>query len=107
MGKISEKKFEKHFKAACKKKHKKKTLRKEIDELVKSIVIDELKKHGDDGMEKIVIDNVSIEILSEPPPSTASSVQPASMASATAASTNCFYYCYVIGGKRICRKICW
>jgi hypothetical protein len=107
MGKITKKKFDKHFKDACKKKHKKKTLRKEIDELVKSIAIDELEKHGDDGMEKIVIDNVSIEILSELPSTTESGVQPEGMAAAAAASSNCFYYCYVIGGTRICRKICW
>jgi hypothetical protein len=107
MGKITKKKFDKHFKAACKKKLKKKTLRKEIDELVKSIAMTELDKHGDEGMEKIVIDNVSIEILSELPPTTEADVKPESMAAAAAASSNCFYYCYVIGGQRICRKICW
>ena len=106
MGNITKKKFEKHFKEACKKKHKKKTLRKEIDELMKSIAIKELEAHGEEGMEKIVIDNVSIEILSELPTSTASGEKPESMASASAAASNCFYYCYVIGGTRICRKIC-
>ena len=107
MGKITKKKLEKHFNGVCKKTGKKKTLGKEIDELVKSIAIKELEAHGDEGMEKIVIDNVAIEILSENPESMALSAKPESMASASVASTSCFYYCYVIGGRRVCQKICW
>ena len=107
MGKITKKKFDKHFKGVCKKTGKKKTLGKKIDEHVKSIVIEELEAHGDDGMEKIVIDNVSIEILSEIPENMASSVKPESMAAASVASTRCMYYCYVIRGRTICQEICW
>jgi hypothetical protein len=116
MGKITKKKLEKHFKDVYKKTRKKKTLGKEIEEHVKSIAIKELEAHGDEGMEKIVIDNISIEIWSENPESMvareqpailASSAKPAMMASADEALTRCYYYCYVIGGTRICRKICW
>lgn len=107
MGKITKKKLEKHFKNIYKKTRKKKTLGKEIEEHVKSIAIKELQAHGDDGMEKIVIDNISIEIWSENPESMASSVGAAVVTSGADASTRCYYYCYVIGGRRICRKICW
>jgi hypothetical protein len=107
VGKITKKKFEKYFKDVCKKKRKKKKLGREIDELVKSIAMEQLDAHGDEGMEKIVIDNVSIEISSENPEVMAASATPEGMASAGAASTNCFYVCYVIGGRRICRKVCW
>ena len=107
MGKITKKKFKKHFKGVCKKTGKKKTQGKKIDEQVKSIVIEELEAHGDEGMEKIVIDNVSIEISSEKPSSAESSVKPESMAFAAAASSNCFYVCYFIRGRAICQEICW
>ena len=116
MGKITKKKLEKHLKGVYKKTRKKKTLGKEIEEHVKSIAIKELEAHGDEGMEKIVIDNISIEIWPENPENMAPDAKPvimassakhAMMASADEASTRCFYYCYVIGGTRICRKICW
>ena len=98
MGKITKKKFKKHFKGAYKKKRNKKALGKEIDDQVRSIAIKELEAHGEDGMDKIVIENISIEILSE---------NPQSLSAAAATSENCFYYCYVIAGRRVCRKICW
>ena len=107
MGKITKKKFKKHFKGLCEKTGKKKTQGKKIDEEVKSIVIKELEAHGDEGLEKIVIDDVSIQILSEKPVSAESAVQPESMAAAATASSNCFYVCYVIRGRIICREICW
>lgn len=107
MGKITKKKLEKHLKGMYKIKRKKKTLGKEIDEQVKSLAIKELEAHGDEVMEKIVIDNISIEIWSENPESIGSSATSVTMASQANASTNCYYYCYVIGGRRICRQICW
>ena len=107
MAKITKKKLEKHLKGVYKKTRKKKTLGKEIEEYVKSVAIKELEAHGDDGMEKIVIDNVSIEIWADDPESMASSAKLAVAASEAVASTRCYYYCYVIGGRRICRKICW
>lgn len=107
MGKISKKKLEKHFKGVHKKKRKNKTLGKEIEEYVKSVAFKELEAHGDDGLEKIVIENVSIEIWSEDPGKAVSSARSAIVASEATVATRCFYYCYVIGGRRICRKICW
>jgi 3-deoxy-D-manno-octulosonate 8-phosphate phosphatase KdsC-like HAD superfamily phosphatase len=107
VGRISKKNLEKHFKGVHKKKRKNKTLGKEVEEHVKSIAIKELEAHGDDGLEKIVIENVSIEIWSEDPEKVVASARSAIVASEATASTRCFYYCYVIGGRRICRKICW
>jgi hypothetical protein len=107
MGNISKKKLGKHLKGVYKKKRKGKTLGKEIEEHVKSIAIKELEARGGDGMEKIVIDNISIEILSEDPEKMVSSAKSATMASEADAITPCYYYCYVIAGRRICRKICW
>ena len=107
MGNISKKKLEKHLKGVYKKKRKGKTLGKEIEEHVKSIAIKELEARGGDGMEKIVIDNISIEILSENPESKASSAKSAMMESAGSVETRCYYYCVVIRGRAICRKICW
>ena len=107
MGKITKKMLEKHFKGIYKKTRKKKTLGKEIEEHVKSIAIAQLEAHGDDGMERIFIDNVSIEICSEDPEGKVSSGKSAGAAFSGDASTSCFYYCYVIGGRRVCRKVCW
>jgi hypothetical protein len=58
-------------------------------------------------MERIVIDNVSIEICSEDPEGKVLSGKSAGAAFSGDASTSCIYYCYVIGGRRICRKVCW
>lgn len=107
MGKLTKKKLKKHLKGVHKKKHKKKTLAKEIDEHVRAIVIRELEAHGDEGMEKIVIDDVSIEISSEDPEIEASSARSATAPAARNAAARCCYYCYVIGGTKICRQICW
>ena len=82
MKKIIKKDFEKHFRDVYKETHEKKTLGEEIEEYVRSIAIKELEAHGDDGMEKIVIDNVSIEILSEAPEGEASIAKHAVTASA-------------------------
>ena len=107
MGKITKKMLEKHFKGIHKKTRKKKTLGKEVEEHVKSIAIAQLEAHGDDGMERIVIDNVTIEIWPEDPEGMVSSGKSAGAAFSGDASTRCIYYCYVIGGRRICRKVCW
>jgi hypothetical protein len=71
--------------------------RKAVQEHLKAVAIGKL---GDAGSDRIVIDDISIEITSENPKSKASSTKSKSRASA-----RCFYYCYVIGGKRFCRKI--
>ena len=107
MGKITKKILEKHFKGMHKKTRKKKTLGKEIDEHVKSIAMAKLEAHGCDCMDSIIIDNVSIEICSEDPEGKELSGKSAGAAFSGDASTSCIYYCYVIGGRRICRKVCW
>ena len=80
------------------------------------ISLQELDAHGDQGMDKIVIDNVSIEIWPEDPNSAvptevpdmrAAGVNPLTATAADSTATRCFYYCYVIGGRRICQRICW
>ena len=76
-----------------------KAFRKAVQEHVKAVAIGKL---GDAGSDHIVIDDISLEITSENPEIKASSTESKSKASA-----RCFYYCYVIGGERICRKICY
>jgi hypothetical protein len=108
MGNIKKKKLDKHFKKVYDKKRKGKTLKKEIQERVKAIFIEELEKDGELG--RIVIENVSIEIFSENPEAMVSSAGSGSnttTGSGSNTTTNCYYYCYVILGQRICRKICW
>ncbi len=116
MGKLTKKNLEKYLKGVYKKKNKKKKFGKRIEEVVRSLAIKEIAARGEDGMDKIVISNVSIEIWSDDPSDLASSTEnamrasaanPASAKTTNAASSNCFYYCYVIGGRRICQKICW
>ncbi|MGB5715588.1 MAG: hypothetical protein WBN81_00655 [Gammaproteobacteria bacterium] len=94
MKKITKKILNKRFK-----KIYNKAFRKAVQEHVKAVAIGKL---GDDGSDHIVIDNISLEITSDNPEIMASSTESASKASA-----RCFYYCYVIGGERICRKICY
>jgi hypothetical protein len=103
MGNITKKKLKKHFKDVHKKTRKKKSLAKQIEEHVKVIA---LKQAGEDGTECVVINNVSIEISTQD----SSSVEPGAdnpeaMVASSSTSDNCYYYCYVIGGTRICRKL--
>jgi len=94
MGKITKKKLDKEFKQVYSKK-----FRKKVQELVKEAAKGKL---GEDGSDCVVLDDVSIMITSENPNSLGSSATSKSNAAA-----GCFYYCYVIGGSRICRKICY
>jgi hypothetical protein len=94
MEKLTKKMLDKHFKKVYKK-----AFRKAVQKHVKAVAIGKL---GDTGSDRIVIDDISIEITSENPQSKVSSAKSISKASA-----RCFYYCYVIGGERICRKICY
>jgi len=93
MAKITKKKLDKIFKKVNKK------FRKDVQDLVKAVAKE---KAGDAGADSIVIDDISVEIAFENPERKASIAK-----SESAALTRCIYYCYVIGGTRICRKICY
>ena len=100
MEKLTKKMLDKHFKKVYKK-----AFRKAVQEHVKAVAIGKL---GGTGSDRIVIDDISIEITSENPQSKVSSAKSITSAkSISKASARCFYYCYVIGGERICRKICY
>jgi hypothetical protein len=100
MEKLTKKMLDKHFKKVYKK-----AFRKAVQKHVKAVAIGKL---GGTGSDRIVIDDISIEITSENPESKVSSAKSISSAKTISkASARCFYYCYVIGGERICRKICY
>lgn len=103
MGNITKKKLKKHFKDVHKKTHKKKSLAKELEAFVKDVA---LKQAGEDGTECVRIDNVSIEISTQGSSSTEPGADnPEVKVASSSTSHNCYYYCYVIGGTRFCRKL--
>lgn len=86
MGKLTKKMLKKHLERI----HNKKSFKKAIQEQVVMAAIDKL---GDAESDCIVIDDISIEIIP--------------VESQSKASSRCIIYCYVINGRRICRKICY
>jgi hypothetical protein len=103
MGNITKKKLKKHVKDVHKKTRKKETLARQLEKLVEKIA---LGKAGEDGVDSIVIDNLSIEISTNDSSSMAPGADnPEAMVASSSTTTRCYYFCYVIGGARICRKL--
>jgi len=73
--------------------------------------IKEEAKEKNGSMDPIIIDDVCIEmgVEDEVPVSKASKVKGKASKGKVKSSalTRCIYICYVIGGTRICRKICY
>ena len=112
MGHITKDKLDKHFKKVYKKAFK-----KMIQERVKEIAKGEV---GDNGKDHVVIDDISLEITCGVPDGIIVSEKSKNKACKNKKSRNkksrnkasktnavrpCVYYCYVIGGARICRRL--
>jgi len=101
MGKLTKKMFNKHLDHICNKKKFRKKEKKFLQEVQGQVAMAAIEKLGDDELDSIVIDDVSIEITA------VNSEIKASNKSKSMAAKQCFIYCYVIGGQRICRTICY
>jgi hypothetical protein len=101
MGKLTKELLKKHLEHTCNKKKFKKKEKKFLKEVQGEVAMAAIEKLGDDELDSIVIDDVSIEITA------VNSEIKASKKSKSMAAKRCFIYCYVINGRPRCREICY